>query len=211
MRSSYYAISPLFRVEAAASLPAIDTVEPGGAKQLRLRWTLTDDGGHNIRHFELERSSDNGTTWTDAGNAPPVPDHTTTWYDSGRAVGTDYVYRVRAIAAGGYEGAWSAASTAATTLAAVDEIPVAPELPTMSPVSRNARVVWTAPTETEASNILSYNVRRCPAGCGQSFTFTAIASSGATQYDDIDFDSLPEGIYLYSVRVVNTDGEAGAG
>ena len=147
----------------AASLPAaprFDFVEPGGAKQLRMVWTLTDGGGHHISHFELERSTDRGNTWEDAGNVPPVPDRSTIWYDSGLNAGTDYVYRVRAIAAGGYEGAWSAASTAATTLAAADEIPAAPGPPTMSVESGNARVSWTAPTETGGSAIASYDARR---------------------------------------------------
>ena len=107
--------------------PTIDTVEPGGAKQLRLLWTLLDDGDHNIQRFELQRSTDNGATWADAGNVPPVPDRTTTWYDSGLAAGTAYVYRVRAVTADGeYVGAWSTPSAAATALAAADEIPARP-------------------------------------------------------------------------------------
>ena len=202
----YYAISPVFTVGA---VPSFDFVAPGGAKQLRMVWTLLEDGGRHISHFELQRSTDGGTTWTDAGDVPPVPDRRTTWYDSGLAAGTEYVYRVRAIADGGYEGAWSAASTTATTLTAADEIPAAPGPPTMSVESGEARVEWTAPTETGGSAIASYDVRRRPAGCDQTFAVIPDDVTG-TQYDDADFDGLDAGIYLYSVRAVNTDGEAGA-
>ena len=107
-QSRYYAISPVFTVGAVASVPAapsFDFVEPGGAKQLRMRWTLLDDGGHHISHFELQRSTDSGNTWDDAGIVPPVPGRHTTWYDSGLDADTAYAYRVRAIADGDYEGA----------------------------------------------------------------------------------------------------------
>ena len=136
-----------------------------------------------------------------------MPDRSTTWYDSGLAAGTDYVYQVRAIADGGYEGAWSAPSTAAATLARADEIPAAPGPPTVSLVSGNALVEWTAPAETGGGIIAAYSVRRRPAGCGQSFE--TIDGSVPTQYEDTGFGSLPTGIYLYSVRTLNTHNEFG--
>ena len=213
-RHPYYAISPVMTVGAAASVPAapsFDFVEPGGAKQLRMVWTLTDGGGHHISHFELQRSTDGGNTWEDAGDVPPVPDRSATWYDSGLDADTAYVYRVRAIADGGYEGAWSAASTAATTLATADEIPAAPEPPVVSLITGvgNALALWTAPAETGGSAITHYKVRRRPAGCDETFeVFGADASD--TQYIDDLFRSLSQGVYLYSVRAVNADGEAGA-
>ena len=172
----------MFTVGATASAPAtpaFDTVEPGGAKQLRLVWTLTDDGGHHISHFELQRSTGRGNTWVDAGSVPPVPDRRTTWYDSGLAAETAYACRVRAIADGDYKGAWSAVSTdaTATTLATTAEIPAAPGPPTVSLVAGNALVLWTAPAETGGSAITHYEVRRRPAGCGQSFTTIAVSDT----------------------------------
>ena len=187
--------------------PSFDFVEAGGAKQLRMLWTLTNDGGHHISHFELQRSTDSGTTWVDAGNVPPVPDRSTIWYDSGLAAGTAYAYRVRAIADGGYEGDWSGASRSATTLATADEIPAAPERPTVSLVSGNAQVSWTAPTETGGSDILAYLVRRRFADCDEPFE--TIAAPGAASYVDGGFGSLRAGIHLYSVRAINTDNEEG--
>ena len=215
----YYAISPVFTVGATEvsppAAPSFAFVEPGGAKQLRMLWTLTDDGGHNISHFELQRSTDRGNTWEDAGLVPPVPDQSTIWYDSGLGAGATYTYRVRAIADGGYEGAWPELSGAAATLATAAEIPAAPDPPTMSLLeSGSSRVSWTAPTETGGSAIASYNVRRRPAGCDQSFATIDSVSASVTQYDDIQFGTfiLPtdEGVYLYSVQAVNADGELGA-
>ena len=63
------------------------------SSQINLSWTApSDNGGSTITGYNLERSTDNGTTWSSASNAT-----STSYSDTGLVPSTTYTYRVSAI------------------------------------------------------------------------------------------------------------------
>ena len=63
------------------------------SSQINLSWTApSDNGGSTITGYNVERSTDNGTTWSSASNAT-----STSYSDTGLVPSTTYTYRVSAI------------------------------------------------------------------------------------------------------------------
>ncbi len=89
------------------------------ASQINLSWTApADNGGSPITGYQIERSTNNGTTWSTS--TPNTGSVSTTYSDTGLAAGTSYMYRVSAINAIGTSSASNVSSaTTATQLHSV--------------------------------------------------------------------------------------------
>jgi len=67
------------------------------SSQINLSWTApSDNGGSEITGYDIERSTDNGTTWSSVSNTTLTSDS-----DTGLAASTTYTYRVSAINSAG--------------------------------------------------------------------------------------------------------------
>jgi predicted phage tail protein len=143
-------------LEAPAELTApgapTDVTAKRGNGQAEVSWTApADTGGSDISGYELQYSSNNGTTWI------PDPPLTAT---SGEPVtglnnGTAYIFRVRAVNDVG-PGAWSLPPYPSATPATV---PDAPTDVTAKRGNGQAEVSWTAPADTGGSDISGYELQ----------------------------------------------------
>jgi prepilin-type processing-associated H-X9-DG protein len=82
----------------SGSVPAAPTglTTTGGNAQVSLSWTApSSNGGSAITGYEIERSTDSGTTWSAV--VPNTGTTGTTYSDTGLAPSTAYTYRVLAI------------------------------------------------------------------------------------------------------------------
>ena len=209
--------------DAPPSRPTFISAQPGGARQTLLVWELADDGGDRIVNFELQRRV--GTTensWSAAGMVSPVPDIRTTWYDSNLQAATQYTYRVRAIDDTGAMSPWSASSPAVTTPAVADEIPAAPDRPTISYTSpttgHSQGGVWVRivlPSETGGERFTGATLYRRKSGCGEAYMATDAPLGRPRTYPvnqgrfEHSFNGLEDGIHLYAVSFTNNEREEG--
>ncbi|MGI9256273.1 MAG: fibronectin type III domain-containing protein, partial [Salinispira sp.] len=138
--------------------PVVEPTPPGtmdaptlevGNEELIVTWTAPNNGGSAITGYELQYSSDGGTTWTEISSGITGTDHTITDLTNG----TLYEVQVRAIGAQG-TGGWSD-SALATPVA----VPHAPDLPSLTVENEQLRISWAAPTDTGGSAITGYDLR----------------------------------------------------
>ncbi|HEX5457900.1 MAG TPA: fibronectin type III domain-containing protein [Candidatus Nitrosotalea sp.] len=87
------------------------------SSQINLSWTApTDNGGSQITGYQIERSQDNGTTWSDL--VSNTGSTSTTYSDSGLNPSTTYTYRVSAINSVGNSSPSNTASATTTSIIA---------------------------------------------------------------------------------------------
>ena len=112
-----------------------------GETTANLSWTApTDDGGDTITSYEV--SSDDGTTWTDTGDAD------LTYQITGLTADTEYDFKVRAVNG---EGSGTASATVTeTTNAVAITVPAAPTSLTVTVPTNGTSLSasWTAPSGT---------------------------------------------------------------
>ncbi len=136
---------------AVPHAPDLPTLEPGD-DQLIATWAApTNTGGSAITGYELQYSSDGGTTWSDPPIEVAAP--ATKAIISGLSNGTSYEVQVRAINAQG-AGGWSDSA-----LASPAAVPHAPGLPSLTMENEQLRISWAAPTNTGGSDITGYELR----------------------------------------------------
>lgn len=105
-------------VSATPTAPAAAPQPPTGltstatsSSQINLSWTApSNNGGSAITGYDIERSTDNGNTWSTI--VPNTGSAATTYNDTGLSPSTSYTYRVSAINA---VGTSSPSNTASTT------------------------------------------------------------------------------------------------
>ncbi|MEI6256211.1 MAG: fibronectin type III domain-containing protein [Planctomycetota bacterium] len=124
---------------ALADVPGFpgNAVAVAGEGQAVLTWTAAAANGSAVTDYEVEYSSNGGSTWTPFPHAPASTALTATV--TGLTNGTPYVFHVRAINVVG-RGGWSATTTAVTP----HSLPAAPA--TVQAVAGDAQVAltWTA-------------------------------------------------------------------
>jgi len=180
------------------SAPIITTLTPGNT-QVVVAWSAPATGGSAITDYDLEYSSNSGSTWTvwASGTTSTATSVTVT----GLTNGTAYVFRVLAKNLAG-SGSYSATSSSSTPRT----------VPTISgqPVLTNAGsgrllVTWTAPTSNGGSAITDYGVERYQynngCGCWQS---VVDGVSTATTFTDTGLINGQQ--YFYRVYAINAAG-----
>ena len=127
--------------------PAAPTLASGNA-QLAVSWTAPANNGSAITDYDVQYSSDSGSTWTEwnAGNTSTTTSATITTLTNG----TSYQVQVRAGNTHG-DGPWSPSATLTPGL------PATPDKPTVEPGNRSLTVKWTAPADN-GSPITDYDV-----------------------------------------------------
>ena len=178
----------------APSAPAAPTGTYGDG-QVSLSWTAPSNGGATITDYEIDYSSDSGTTWTTFADGTSA---TTSATVTGLTNGTAYTFRIRAINSAG-TSASSSASTAVT-----------PKAVTSAPTSvtgtfGNAQVAlsWTAPSTDNGSAITDYTIQYS-SNAGTSWsTFSHTASTSTS----VTVTGLTNGTsYTFKVAAVNGAG-----
>ena len=156
-----------------ATVPGAPTgvVGAAGPGQVSLSWTAPSDGGNAITGYDVEWSSDNGTTWSSPLSSATT-NTATAAIVTGLTNGTSYVFQVAAINGLG-TGNWSAQSAPATPATT----PSAPTAVTASAGNQQATVSW-QPGNDGGSSITSYDVRYS-SDSGATWTSAGVAYSGS--------------------------------
>lgn len=101
---------------SATSSPQSLSANAASSSQINLSWAMPqNDGGSPITRYQIERSTNNGSTWSTI--MPNTGSTGTTYSDTGLSPNTTYTYRVSAINSVGISPPSNTAS--ATTLASI--------------------------------------------------------------------------------------------
>src|SRR2546426_948620 len=182
----------------APSSPTGLTATAVSSSQISLSWTAANNGGSAITGYKIERSTDDGTTWsTLVANTGSTA---TTYSDTGLTHTTTYTYRVSAINSVGTGSPSS--TTSATTFAAAPSPPSALTATAVS--SSQVTLSWTAPSDNGGSAITGYMIERSTDGGSTWSKLVANTGITGTTYSDI---GLAHGAtYTYRVSAINSIG-----
>ncbi len=162
--------------------PGSLTATAQSSSQIKLTWAnVAGETG-----FRIERSLDGSTSWKWIGTTPAdVPSFT----DSSLAAGTQYFYRIRALAAAG-NGAYSATANATSLLSAPKAVTAA-----AMTLSKAVKITWSNVTgETGFKILRSSN--------GSSWTTLAVVGADVLSYLDA---TAQAGTYFYRVVAFRSD------
>jgi titin len=189
--SAYTAETSVTTLPLPPAAPTNLTVVAESSTQANLTW---HDHSDNETAFQLERSlSADANFAIIATLAPDVTTHS----DVTLSANTSYVYRVRAINAGG-SSAYGAEATTTTPNAP----PVAPSTLTVTDASpTQVNVAWTDPS----GNVTGFELERSQTS-GSGFQSIVTTSGNVTTYSDTDL--LAETPYFYRVKAINDVGSS---
>jgi hypothetical protein len=107
---------PLTSTNVPALLPPSNVTATAGNKKVTLNWTAPSNGGPTVDGYEIQESTDGGSTWNyvDQVDAAPTSDTITHLVN-----GTTYEFEVQS-QAGSYVSDWSDPSSAVTPIAPPD-------------------------------------------------------------------------------------------
>src|SRR5437867_1166100 len=171
------------------------------SSEIHLSWTAPTGVGLVVTGYEIERSTDGGSTW------PPTPlvantgSTATTYSDTGGLTHTTtFTYRVHTVTSVGTGPPSTTAS--ATTLA------VAPSPPTglaaSAASSSQISLSWTAPTDNGGSAITGYKIEKSTDGGTTWSTLVANTGNTAATYSDTGLTHTTT--YTYRVSAINSAG-----
>jgi hypothetical protein len=186
---------------ALADVPGLpgSVVASAGNGQVTLTWTAAAANGSAVTDYEVEYSSNGGTSWT---SFPHAASAATTQTVTGLTSATAYVFRVRAVNGVG-SGAWSSTSAPVTPVAAT-----APDAPTGLQVVVGDRMVtlnWTAPLVDGGRPVSDYQVeyRATTSAAWQVLQHAATTSTSAV------VSGLANGVpVVFRVAAVNSVGNS---
>jgi fibronectin type 3 domain-containing protein len=152
------------------------------------------DNSSDEKGFKVERSSDDGQTFTEIATLNPNSTSTAQFVDSGLDPDTTYLYRVRAFNDGGTSGY--------SNTARVVTAPTAPNGLTASAVSNTEiRVFWSDNSLTETG----FKIERSKDN-GKTFTQVGRVGAGTTEF--LDTKLAGNTAYTYRVRATNASGDS---
>ena len=162
--------------------------------QVELTWTAPANGGSAITDYEIDYSSDNGTTWTTFTDGVSATASATV---TGLTNGTSYRFRIRAVNSAGT----SSSSTASSATPAA--VTAAPTNVVGNFGNGQAAISWTAPATTNGSVITDYTIQYSSNGGTSWSTFTHAASAATSA----TVTGLTNGTsYTFKVAAVNDVG-----
>jgi hypothetical protein len=184
--------SPTGLSATAASSSAID-----------LSWSApSNDGGSAITGYDIERSTDSGSTWSTL--VANTASSSTLYSDTGLSPSTAYMYRVSAINSVG-DSSPSNTATATTSSGTVATIPQPPTGLTATPASSSEiDLSWTAPSDNGGSAITGYVIERSTDSGSTWSTISSNTGSAFTTYSDTGL--VPSTGYTYRVSAINSVG-----
>lgn len=168
------------------------------SSQINLGWTApSNNGGAPVTGYKIERSADNGTTWSTVQSN--TGSTLTTYSDAGLAHSTAYTYRVSSINSIGTGMPSNKAS--ATTMNAV---PTPPAGLAAKPAITQINLSWTAPSDNGGTPVTGYKIERST-DSGTTWTVLVANTAGSgTTYSDSNV--LPLTTYTYRVSAINSVG-----
>jgi beta-lactam-binding protein with PASTA domain len=147
---------------AAAPVEAIDLSSLATSTvPVRMTWSATDTGGSGVARYEVQRSTNNGGTWTAEALSTPL----TTVKTLTLTPGTSYRFRVRAVDVAGNIGAYATATAFVVGVSQETLRGVSPTVPRLAFVG-----TWTNEAITTASG--GAQVFGSASGANATFTFT---------------------------------------
>jgi titin len=178
---------------AVPGAPSALIATPGDA-QVSLSWTApVSSGGTQIIGYVVERSIDNGVTWTtvtaNSGSA------VTSALVSGLSNGASVAFRVSAINSAG------AGAVSGVTTATPRTVPGAPASLGVTVGDGSVVLIWTAPLSDGGSSVTSYTVERSLDG-GASWTAITTVNALTTTVSGLANGS----VYVFRVRATNVAG-----
>lgn len=179
--------------------PIFTTLTPGNT-QIVVSWSAPANGGSAITDYDLEYSSNSGSTWTAwAANTTSTATSVTV---TGLTNGTAYVFRVLAknVAGSSSNSSTSSSSTPRT-------VPTTPGQPVLTAGDRQILVTWTAPSSNGGSAITDYTIERYPNIAG-SLAWGPITDGVSTATTFTNTGLTNGQAYYYRVYAVNAAGSS---
>jgi hypothetical protein len=175
--------------------PIITTLTPGNT-QVVVSWSAPANGGSAITDYDLEYSSNSGSTWTAwaSGTTSTATSATVT----GLTNGTAYIFRVLAKNAAG-----SSANSSTSSSSTPRTVPNRPGTTVLTAGDRQILVTWDAPSSNGGSAITDYTVERVIDG---NTTWVQIADGVSVSTSFIDTGLTNGTGYYYRLYAVNAAG-----
>jgi YVTN family beta-propeller protein len=168
------------------------------SSQIDISWNApSDNGGSAITGYDIERSTDNGNTWSVI--VPNTGSTSTTYSDTGLAHSTTYTYRVSAINQIGTSQPSNTAS--ATTFNTIPSQPTG--LKATAQVLR-INLNWNAPSDNGGTPITGYMIERSTDNGNTWSTLVSNTGNAGTTYSDTNVQLLTA--YTYHVSAINNIG-----
>jgi titin len=178
--------------------PPTAVVGAVGNGRIGLSWTApASDGGAALVGYSVQRSADNGTTWTTV--SANTGSTATTGTVNGLTNGTSYVFRVAAINFA-LMGAWSTTSAAVTP----NVLPATPTIGSATAGNAQVTLTWTAPTANGGTAVTGYAIQRSTNG-GTSWS-TAVADTGSATASNVITGLTNGTAYVFRVAATNAMG-----
>jgi len=171
------------------------------SSQINLSWNApSDNGGSAITGYQIERSTDSGSTWNtivaDTGSV------STTYSNTGLSPSTAYTYRVSAINGIG------TSSPSNTATATTSQAPTVPQPPTglsaTAVSSSQINLSWNTPSNNGGSAITGYMIERSQDNGNTWGTIASNTGSASTTYSDTGLGASTT--YTYRVSAINSVG-----
>jgi hypothetical protein len=168
-----------------------------GDRQVALAWTApSESGGSAVTGYRVERSTDNGSTWStvvaDTGST------STSYTVTGLTNGTSYAFRAAAVNAAG------TGSTSATASVIPRTTPGRPTGVASGDGDAQSSLTWTAPSSDGGAAITGYRVEQSADGGTTWSTVVADSESTSTAYT---VTGLTNGTgYAFRVSAINAAG-----
>jgi len=170
------------------------------SSQINLSWSApSDNGGSAITGYMIERSQDNGNTWSTISSS--TGSTSTTYSDSGLVTSTTYSYRVSAINAIGTSSPSNVSSATTSTQLFPPQPPTGLIATAVS--SSQVDLSWNVPSDNGGSAITGYKIERSTNGGAWSIV---VANTGSTTTTYADNGLLPLMTYSYRVSAINSIG-----
>ena len=146
--------------------PAAKPAVTPGTYQLAVSWTAPATNGTAITDYDVQYSSDGGTSWTE-WNASDTSTATSATI-TGLTYDTAYLVQVRAVSSAG-DGPWSPSTSTRTR----PRVPAAPAVPALVSGDSALTAAWTASADNGFS-IVDYDVRYCSVSCTTDSNWTVL-------------------------------------
>lgn len=175
----------------APSTPSAPTATRGNG-QVALSWTAPSNGGSAITDYEIDYSSNSGSSWDVFADGTSSATSATV---TGLTNGTAYVFRIRAVNAAGTSSS-SPASSSVTPAA----VPSAPTGVAGNFGNGQVALSWTAPSASNGSAITDYTIQYSSNAGASWFAFSHTASTATSA----TITGLTNGVsYTFRVAAVN--------
>ena len=208
--STDYVTSGNLALNSAPSAPASVTVMETSPRNFSVRWTASSDPDGNLSGYQVERSYNNGGTWSTVTNSTTA----TSLTDNVAAGNTSVTYRVRAFDAEGLYSGWTVSGM--TTVSNPPTTPASITLPALINAGENYTITWAASTDPDG-NLAGYQVERSTDQGGSwirvadahttaSFSAVATADSATVMYRvrAVDAGGLTSGWKTSTASTINT-------